>query len=171
MNTIERLRARQDDLRLIWQDAIDNCPSRQHMIMKHRADNGETVVTEHAVIRRGFKVTYNHRMEVYELLAVHSGPMYKYATETEINQFLKIGFVRACDTYQITRHKRKIKSLEDKIKKANSDRNDSVITHWRNRRLELINDKSLIEENLPNWPARALKVFPRKPRKRTPKAK
>lgn len=158
MNTIKRLRDRQADLKLIWENAVKTAPSRQHMVVRTTdEDTGEPVLLEQSVLRRGFKVTYNPRMEVYELLAIYGGPFYKYASDKEIDFFLSVGFVRACDMLQIKRHKRKIDKYSAKIDKANSERNDSVITHWRNRRLELVNDKSLIEENLTRWPATKLK--------------
>lgn len=157
MKTIKRLRDRQGDLRLIWEDAITTAPPHNQMVIEYLSDNGHHVLVEHAVIRRGFKVTYNNRMGVYELLSVHSGDFYKYATDEEIDHHLRVGFVRACDLMQIERYKGKIEGYAEKIKEANSDRNDSMITHWRNRRLELTNYISMVEENLEHWPAHSLK--------------
>lgn len=157
MNTIQRLRERQGDMELIWKDAVKNCPTRQHTIINYMSDNGETVLIEHAVLRRGFKVTFNNRMQVYELLSTHGGDFYKYATDAQIDKFLKVGFVRACDEYQIKRHERKIERYNKNIDLSNAERNDSMITHWRNRRMELINDKSTIEEGLAHWPRTPLK--------------
>ena len=158
MNTIQRLRERQEDLRLIWEHAITNAPNRQHMVLNYVTEDGQETLMEHAVLRRGFKITLNNKMGgMYELLAIHSTDFYKYASDKEIDFFLKRGFIRACDELQIERHQKKIDRYNVKIDQANSERNDSVMTHWRKRRLELINDKSLIEENLHNWEVTPLK--------------
>lgn len=113
-----------------------------------RDDNGDEFLIEESVIRRGYKIQHTSKTDMYELFNVTTTDYYKYVDDKGIDEFLEKGFVRTADEHQIVRDRKRVDYYNRKIEKASSERNDSMMVHWRQRRQELIDKISKIEENL-----------------------
>jgi len=147
--------ARQEDLKQIYEGAVRDTPvggvapnlmCRMNVI---KADeNNSPVIAETAILRRGYKIQHTVKTGMYELFLTTTTDYYKYVDDTIIDEFLEKGFVRAVDEHQVKRDKRQVKSLNKKIESATNVRNDSLMVHWRNKRRDLIEKISLIEESL-----------------------
>ncbi|WZE63551.1 hypothetical protein PANI_CDS0031 [Maribacter phage Panino] len=155
MDFYQKHLARQKDLKEIHERAIRETPKGGVdenlmciMRVKKTGDGGKTVLFEESVLRRGYKIQHTPQTDMYELFKTTSTDYYKYVDDTIIDEFLEKGFVRAVDEHQIKRDRRRVELLNRKIDKANSERNDSLIIHWRNKRKELIEKISKIEETL-----------------------
>lgn len=113
-----------------------------------RDANDEEYLIEESVLRRGYKIQYTSKTDMYELFHTNTTDYYKYANDTIIDEFLDKGFVRAADEHQVIRDRKRVEYLNRKIDRANSERNDSLMVHWRQRRKELMDKISKIEESL-----------------------
>ena len=111
-------------------------------------DDGNEILFEESVLRRGYKIQYTAKTNMYELFRTTTTDYYKYVNDTIIDEFLEKGFVRTADEHQIARDRKRVEYLNRKIDRANSERNDSLMVHWRQRRKELMDKISRIEENL-----------------------
>lgn len=147
---------RQEDLKLIHARALEETQA-QHAVpdnlkciqrIQLQDDAGESYLAELSVLRRGYKIQWTAQTKMYELLNIQNNEYYKWVNNTIIDRFLKNGFLRSCDELQIYRNKAEVKRLNTKLQKANSDRNDSLIVHWRQRRVDLIEKITAIEEAL-----------------------
>lgn len=155
MNFYEKHLARQDDLKIIHEGAIKDTPTHGIdaslmcvlEIIKND-DQQNPILYEKSVLRRGYKIQYTALTNMYELFLTTTTDYYKYVGDTIIDEFLEKGFVRTADEHQVIRDRKKVEILNRKIDKANSERNDSLMIHWRQRRKELIEKISRIEENL-----------------------
>jgi hypothetical protein len=133
----------------IWMDAMKTSPVREIMIVKQRnTETNRTEIVEKSVLRRGYKIQYTEKTGLYELFRTNSSDYYKHASNAEIALFERKGWLAAVDTQQIARDKMRLAKYNKKIDNANEQRNDSLMTHWRRRRLELIDNISSIEEKL-----------------------
>lgn len=153
MNFYEKHLSRQSDLKIIHNRAMEETPSGgvdANLMCKMKIikndDDMNPKLFETAVLRRGFKIQHTLKTNMYELFLINTTDYYKYADDSVIDEFLEKGFVKAADDYQIKRDRRRIEILNKKIDKANSERNDSLMIHWKNRRMELIEKISKIEE-------------------------
>lgn len=147
MNFMEKIVARQEDLKLIHQRALEELP-QQTFVTDYIDSSNQIHIIEKSVMRRGFKIQYTDKTGMYELFNIQTTDYYKYTTDSLIDMFLEKGFKRSVDELQIERDRRRVESLNKKIDTANSQRNDSLIIHWRKRREQLINNISKIEEKL-----------------------
>lgn len=146
---MQRIINQQEKLKAIWEDAERTSPPRQRFVFSKRNEATDSVeVTERSFFRRGYKVSHTTQTGLYELLRTNTSDYYKHATNAEIELFNKKGWIVGCDTQQIARNRASLKTYNRKIDNANKERNDSLITHWRRRRMELINNISSIEESL-----------------------
>lgn len=146
---MQRILDKQQDLMDIWMDAMNTSPNRQIMIVKKRNENTDKEeVVEKSVLRRGYKIQYTEKTGIYELFRTNTSDYYKHATDSEIKLFVRKGWIRTCDEQQIIRDKKRLAKYNKKIDNANEQRNDSLMTHWRKRRKELIDNISSIEESL-----------------------
>lgn len=146
---MQRIINRQADLQKIWQDAMETSPEREIIIIRSRNEETNLVhVVERACMRRGWKIVYTPKTGMYELLRTNTSDYYKHATEKDVDFFLKEGWLRACDIKQLERDRNRLDKFNKKIDNANKQRNDSLMTHWRKRRLELIENITSIEEKL-----------------------
>lgn len=145
MKSLRVLKEKQSQLKFIFLKALNQLPPNNIM----KVTNEEGVLKEHSIIRRGYKLTYTVDADLYELFKIHStNGYYKYAHEEIIDIMCKEGFVNYVDKEQIDRLKQRVSYYNKKIDKANEDRNDSLIVHWRKRRKELIDSIIQIESNL-----------------------
>jgi hypothetical protein len=154
MNFYDKHMARQDDLKKIHEGAIRDTPiggvdSNLMCVMEiiKNNDDMQPELFETAVLRRGYKIQHTVKTDMYELFRTTTTDYYKYVDDTIIDEFLEKGFVRAADEHQIARDRKRVEYLNKKIDKANSERNDSLMIHWRSRRKELIEKITRIEEN------------------------
>lgn len=146
---MQRILDKQSTLMGIWMDAMKTSPTREIMIVKQRnVDTDKIEIVEKSVLRRGYKIQYTEKTGLYELFRTNSSDYYKHASNAEIELFKRKGWLRAADEQQIARDKIRLAKFNKKIDNANEQRNDSLMTHWRKRRLELINNISSIEEKL-----------------------
>lgn len=157
MNFYEKHMARQEDLKAIHDRAMEETPTggvdANLMCIMEIVKNDDDMnpkLFETAVLRRGFKIQYTIKTGMYELFRTTTTDYYKYVDDTIIDEFLEKGFVRAADEHQIIRDRKRVEFLNKKIDKANSERNDSLMIHWRQRRKELIEKISRIEESFTN---------------------
>lgn len=142
----------QPDLEKIWLDAMSNSPDREIMIVKSRdTETDKTEVVERACLRRGYKIVYTPKTGLYELLRTNTSDYYKHATKAEVKDFVKKGWLRAVDQRQVDRDRKRLAKFNRKIDNANEQRNDSLMTHWRRRRMELIDNISSIEEKMASY--------------------
>lgn len=155
MNFYEKHLARQEDLKKIHDDALSSTPvggvdSNLMCIMRITKpdDDGVAELIEESVLRRGYKIQYTAKTGMYELFNITTTDYYKYVDDTIIDEFLAKGFIRTVDEHQILRDQKRVEFYGRKIDKANSQRNDSLMVHWRQRRLELIEKISRIQESL-----------------------
>ena len=136
-------------LKEIHANAFATSPDRQMMVVHKRNEATDKLeLVEAACLRRGYKITLTAKTGLYELLRTNTSDYYKHATAKEVEQFKVDGWIRACDENQIKRDKVKLTRYNKKIDNANKERNDSLMTHWRRRRRELIDNISSIEEKL-----------------------
>jgi len=146
---MDRIVKQQNTLMDIWMDAMKTSPVREIMIVKKRNENTDIVeIVEKSVLRRGYKIQYTEKTGLYELFRTNSSDYYKHASNAEIKLFERKGWIAAVDAQQIARDKKRLAKYNKKIDNANKERNDSLMTHWRRRRLELIDNISSIEERL-----------------------
>lgn len=146
---MQRIIDNQRILKLIWEDAMATSPQRQMMIVRKRNESTDVVeIVEQSVLRRGYKIQYTEKTGLYELLRTNTSDYYKHVNNTEMLQFAEEGWLRTCDTKQVERDRKRLAKFNKKIDNANEQRNDSLITHWRRRRMELIENISSIEEKL-----------------------
>lgn len=153
MSFMERIYKRQADFQQIWIDALATSHWREEMVIRKQEtdpDSGEKqdFLDEQSFMRRGYKIQYTAKTGMYELFAIHTSDFYKYPSDAIIDEFLAKGWTRTCDEHQIARNKKQVEKFNRKIDNANKERNDSLMTHWRTRREELINNISSIEEGL-----------------------
>lgn len=146
MNGTKRIMKRQADLRKIWIDALTHSPARQSMSVSVEREG--KIYTERAFLRGGYKIQHTEPTDIYELFHINTSDRYKYPDDDVINDFVKHGWLDTTDRHQIERCKLKYVEYDDKIKKASEERNDSIITHYRNKRLELANKISRLEEKI-----------------------
>lgn len=155
MNFYEKHLARQEDLQIIHTLALEDTPKngvednlKCVMRIYLKDDAGTDYLSELSVLRRGYKIQWTAQTKMYELFNTQCTDYYKYVKDTIIDRFLKDGFVRTCDELQIARDRKRIEYLNKKIGKANSERNDSLMIHWRQRRIDLIENINKIEATL-----------------------
>ena len=145
----QRILEQQDVLKAIWEDAMETSPPRQRFTFSKRNESTDNVeVTERSCFRRGYKVSHTAQTGLYELLRTNTSDYYKHATDKEIKLFATEGWIKATDKLQVARNRASLKVYNRKIDNANKERNDSLMTHWRRRRRELIDNISSIEESL-----------------------
>lgn len=146
---MDRIIAQQDKLEKIWIDAVATSPPRELLIVNKRNENTDRIETvEESVLRRGYKIQYTPKTGLYELLRINTSDYYKHATDKEIKEFARDGWIRSVDERQVLRDRKRLAKFNKKIDNANEQRNDSLMTHWRRRRMELIDNISSIEEKL-----------------------
>jgi hypothetical protein len=146
---MQRILNQQDKLKAIWEDALKTSPKRELMVVAERDQDGNVIeIVEQACFRRGYKVTLTEKTGLYELLRTNTSDYYKHTTNAEIELFRRKGWIRACDEQQVIRDKKRLAKFNKKIDNANEQRNDSLMTHWRKRRMELIDNISTLEEKL-----------------------
>lgn len=146
---MDRIVEQQNTLRGIWIGAMVTSPDREMMVVYRRNENTDKKeLVESSVLRRGYKIQYTEKTGLYELFRTNSSDYYKHASNKEVKLFKEDGWITAVDTQQIARDKKRLAKYNKKIDNANEQRNDSLMTHWRRRRLELIDNISSIEEKL-----------------------
>jgi hypothetical protein len=146
---MQRIIDAQDKLQFIFNDAVATTSPRQELkVVKRNKDTGREELVEHAVMRRGWKVCYTAKTGLYELLRIDNTDYYKNALDSEVQRFVKQGWIRACDEMQVEKDRKRLARYNRKIDNANEQRNDSLMVHWRRRRKELIDSISSIEESL-----------------------
>ena len=144
-----RIIEQQERLKAIWDDANESSPPRQRFVFSTRNEATDSVeISERSFFRRGYKIAHTTQTGLYELLRTNTSDYYKHATDKEIAFFETHGWVRASDMKQVERNRSSLKVYNRKIDNANKERNDSLMTHWRRRRRELIDNISSIEESL-----------------------
>lgn len=156
MNQYDLHMARQDDLKAIHTRAIKETEDQHYVADNLKCiysvdlndDQGKPYMAELSVLRRGFKIQWTAKAGMYELLRTNTSEFYKWVSESDINAFLEHGFIRTVDERQLERDRKQVEYLNKKIGKANSERNDSLMVHWRQRRVDLIDRISKIEESL-----------------------
>jgi len=156
MNQYDIHIARQSDLKAIHTRAIKETETQHHVAdnlkciysVQLNDDLGNPYLAELSVLRRGFKIQWTSKIGMYELLRTNTSEFYKWVAEKDIDLFLKEGFIRTVDLKQLKRDRKSVDALNKKIGKANSERNDSLMVHWRQRRIDLIDRISKIEESL-----------------------
>jgi hypothetical protein len=148
--------ARQDDLKAIHTRAIKETQAQNHVAdnlkciysVQINDDQGNPYLAELSVLRRGFKIQWTSKIGMYELLRTNTSEFYKWVDTKDIDIFLEEGFIRTVDKRQLKRDRSAVSALNKKIGQANSERNDSLMVHWRQRRIDLIDRISKIEESL-----------------------
>lgn len=150
-----RIKQRQEELKGIWYDALVNSPQSNIMMVNTRKYDPELnltvdVVKEHSIIRRGYKIQYTASNEMYELFHTNKVNHYKYPSDRVITEFVNNGWLDTVDRHQIQRWQDILDEYNYKIDNASQQRNDSLITHWRNKRQELIYKISSVEEEMKN---------------------
>lgn len=153
MSFMQRIYDRQGDIQQIWLDALATSPEPQEMYIYSTDTDIDTeeeihVVQEHSFLRRGYKIQYTPKTGLYELFHTNSSDFYKYPNDAVIDEFLENGWLQTTDAHQVIRDRKRLDIYNRKIEKASSQRNDSLMTHWRKRREELINNISFIEERI-----------------------
>lgn len=139
----------QPQLETIFYDAMSTSPEREiHVVKKRDEESSVPTVVERSCMRRGYKIMYTTKTGLYELLRTNTSDYYKHATKAEILDFVKHGWLRSVDTRQLKRDRTRLAKFNKKIDNANEQRNDSLMVHWRRRRMELIDNISSIEEKM-----------------------
>jgi hypothetical protein len=150
---MQRIIDRQGDIQQIWLDALATSPEPQEMYIFTMETDPVTqekvpMVQEHSFLRRGYKIQYTPKTGLYELFHTNSSDYYKYPNDKVIDEFLENGWLQTTDAHQVIRDRKRLTAYNRKIEGAASTRNDSLMTHWRKRREELINNISFIEEKI-----------------------
>lgn len=153
MSFMKRIWDRQGDIQAIWFDALLHSPETQTMVVTKKetdSDTGEEYddVVEHGFLRRAFKVQFTPRTGMYELFHTNSSDYYKYPSDAVIDAFLNDGWLQTTDRLQVERDRKRLDVYNKKINSASSKRNDSLMTHWKKRREDLIHNISTIEERM-----------------------
>lgn len=143
MSNFKFIEKNQDKLKQVWESGMKDMP-RTHIL-----DTGNSV----SVVCYGYKVSRSYFKNygfLYELLEIHSNEFYKWVKQKDLPLFVDEGFKIAAAKLQVKRHNAKIDDYTRKIEAASSDRNDSLVIHWRRKRKEITRIKTLIEENFVN---------------------
>jgi len=148
-----RIKQRQSDLKNIWYDALTSSPLREIMVVKttgYDPKTNQTVdkVKEKSIIRRGYKIQYTYSTDMFELFHTNKVNHYKYPSDRVITEFVNNGWLDTVDRHQVQRWQDILDEYNYKIDNASQQRNDSLITHWRNKRQELIYKISSVEEEI-----------------------
>lgn len=146
MSTLRYLLSHQDEIKQVFQDALSAVEDKT-IPPRCLVETHNTV----GVLYKGYKVSCtkipNYGL-VYELMNTNTSDFYKWVDRKSMDDFLTHGFLRTCNLHQLERLKTRLKMYNNKINGASQDRNDSLMVHWKKKRVEALSDIIKIEEFL-----------------------
>lgn len=146
MSTLRYLLSHQDEIEQVFRDALGAVENKV-IPARSLVETNNTV----GILYKGYKVSCtkipNYGL-VYELMNTNTSDFYKWVDRKKMKDFLTQGFVRTCNLDQLERLRDRVDTFSTKINGASQDRNDSLMVHWKKKRMEALSEIIKIEEFL-----------------------